>query len=152
MWISNYIHATRMRDLWIACHYLFTMLIFLDKAPSHCMGNFHVHDQDYHNTCTFFNSIYYNIRAYTISFKEIPASPCRNLLTLFNQRMEYSHGHKTEQQTCKETQPTPGSKHQRLHWPTSMGQSENAIFDPTLLDTGIKAVNMPKQTPLSYSK
>ena len=100
------------------------MLIFLDKAPSHCMGNFQVHDQDYHNTCTFFNSIYHNIRAYTISFKEIPASSCRNLLTLFNQRMEYLHGHKTEQQTCKETQPTPGSKHQRLHWPTSMGQSE----------------------------
>ena len=43
-----------------------------------------------------------------------------------------AHGHKIEQQTCKETQPTPGSKHQRLYWPISMGLSENAIFDPTL--------------------
>ena len=85
-----------------------------------------------HFSTIFFNNIYYNIRAYTISFKEIPASPCRNLLTLLNQRMEYSHGHKIEQQTCKETQPTPGSKHQRLYWPFSMGLSENAIFDPTL--------------------
>ena len=117
----------------MACHHLFTMLIFLDgRAPSCCVGNSHVHDQDYHNTCAFFNNIYYNIRAYTISFKEIPAGPCRNLLTLLDQRMEYSHGHKTGQQTCKETQPTPGSKHQRRYWPISMGLSENAIFDPTL--------------------
>ena len=85
----------------MACHHLFTMLIFLDRAPSGCVGNSHVHDQDYHNTCTFFNNIYYNIRAYTISFKEIPASPCRNLKTLLNQRMEYSHGHKLNNKHVK---------------------------------------------------
>ena len=136
----------------MACHHLFTMLIFLDRAPSRCMGNFHVHDQDYHNTCTFFNNIYYNIRAYTISFREIPASPCRNLLTLLNQRMEYSHGHKIEQ-TCKETQPTPRSKHQRKILANLNGPIRERYFrSNTLLDTGIKPVNMPEQTPLSYSK
>ena len=136
----------------MACHYLFTMLIFLDKAPSNCMGNFHVHDQDYHNTCTFFDNIYYNIRAYTISFKEIPASPCRNLLTLLNQRMEYSHGHKTDQKKERNTTYTRIEASETLLTNLNGPIRERYFRSNTLLDTGIKAVNMPEQTPLSYSK